>query len=36
MTLHYYLKGDYLYKIGDKAELFYIIFSGKASRQVVV
>jgi hypothetical protein len=36
MTLHYYLKGEALYKIGEKADILYIIFRGKASRQVVV
>jgi hypothetical protein len=30
------LKGENIYKIGDEAELLYIIYSGKASRKVVV
>jgi signal-transduction protein with cAMP-binding, CBS, and nucleotidyltransferase domain len=36
MSLHYYLKGEKLYKVGDDANYLYIIFSGKVSRKVVI
>ena len=36
MTLHYYLKGEKLYKVGDDADFLYIIYTGKVSRKVVI
>lgn len=36
MTLHYYLKGEKLFKVGDDANLVYVIYSGKVSRKVVI
>ncbi len=36
MSLHYYLKGEKLYKVGNDANMLYVIFSGKVSRKVVI
>lgn len=36
MSLHYYLKGQKLYKVGDDANCLYVVFSGKVSRRVVI
>jgi hypothetical protein len=36
MTLHYYLKEEKLYKIGDEARTLFIVYSGKVSRKVII
>lgn len=36
MSLHYYLRGEKLYRVGDDADFLYVIFSGKVSRKVVI
>lgn len=36
MSLHYYLKGEKLFRVGDEANILYVIFSGRASRRVVI
>ena len=36
MTLHYYLKGEKLYKIGDEATILFVVFSGQVSRKVII
>jgi len=36
MTLHYYLKGEKLYRIGDEARTLFIVYSGMVSRKVII
>jgi len=36
MTLHYYLKGEKLYRIGDEARILFIVYSGMVSRKVII
>jgi CRP-like cAMP-binding protein len=36
MSLHYYLKGEKLYNIGDDASTIFVVFSGLVSRNVVI
>jgi signal-transduction protein with cAMP-binding, CBS, and nucleotidyltransferase domain len=36
MTLHYYQKGEKLYKIGDEATTLFVVYSGQVSRRVII
>lgn len=36
MTLHYYLKGEKLYRVGDEANTLFIVFSGLVARNVII
>lgn len=36
MSLHYYLKGEKLFRVGEEANILYVIYNGKASRRVVI
>jgi signal-transduction protein with cAMP-binding, CBS, and nucleotidyltransferase domain len=36
MTLHYYLKGEKLYRIGEEAHTLFVVYSGLVSRRVII
>lgn len=36
MTLHYYLKGEKLYRIGEEANTLFVVYSGLVSRKVII
>ena len=36
MTLHYYLKGEKLYRVGDEANTLFIVFTGLVARNVII
>jgi CRP-like cAMP-binding protein len=36
LSLHYYLKGEKLFKTGDEATVLFVVHTGHVSRKVVV
>jgi hypothetical protein len=36
MTLHYYLKGEKLYRVGEEANILFVVVSGLVSRKVII
>lgn len=36
LTLHFFVKGEYLYNPGDEAEYLFVIYSGTVARKIIV
>lgn len=36
MALHFYLKGEKLYRVGEEANTLFVVYSGMVSRKVII